>query len=98
MRTQPPRWLAVCVCTHAVMQDRHFNLVSCTPSDLTTRPTTDDAHYLESGISTRRQMGIRGGHCSFIDSSHFSVTHGGGILGLRTLLTTNTRGDRGLVA
>jgi hypothetical protein len=72
MRTQLPRWLAVCVCTHAVMQDRHFNLVSCTPSDLTTRPTTNDAHYLESGIGTRWQRGIRGGHCGFIDSSHFS--------------------------
>jgi hypothetical protein len=38
----------------------------------TTKPTTNDAHYLESGISTRWQMGIRGGHCGFTDSSHFS--------------------------
>ena len=67
MRTQPPRWLAVCVRTHAVMQDSHFNLVSCTPTDLTTGPTTKGAHYLENGIGTRRQMGIRGGHYGFID-------------------------------
>ena len=30
-------------------------------------PTTKGAHYLESGIGTRWQMGIRGGHCGFID-------------------------------
>src|SRR5436305_9967513 len=76
MRTQPPRWLAVCVRIHAVMQDRQFNLVSCTLSDLSTRPTTNDAHYLESGIGMRRQMGTRGGHCGFIVSSHSGGTHG----------------------
>ena len=33
--------------------------------DLTTRPTTNDAHYLGSGIGMRWQMGIRGGHYGF---------------------------------
>ena len=54
-RTQLPRQLAVCVRTHAVMQDCYFNLVSCTPLDLTTRLTANDARYLESGIGTRQQ-------------------------------------------
>jgi hypothetical protein len=35
---------------------------------------------------------------STLHTSRSSNTHGGGILGLRTLSTTNTRGDRGLVA
>ena len=42
---------------------------------LTTRPATNDAHYLESGIGMRWQMGILGGHCGFIVSLHSGGTH-----------------------
>jgi hypothetical protein len=72
-RTQPPRWLAVCIHTRAVIQDRHFNLASYTPmqASLQDRRLTT-LYYLEGGIGTRWQMGIRGGHRGFTDSSHFS--------------------------
>jgi hypothetical protein len=88
-----------------VIQDRHFNLVSYTLSGLSTRPTTNDAYYSESGIGTRQRMGIQGGHYGLTNSSYFSGQqiytwwrNPPAGAGLRTFSTINTRGNRGLVA
>jgi hypothetical protein len=60
---------------------------------LTTRPTTNNAYYLESGIG--RDSGWEFEVDTMASLSLYTVEEP---LSLRILLTTNTSGDRGLVA
>ena len=100
-RTQPPRWLAVCIHTRCDTGPSLQPGLLYTYPGLSTRPTTNDA-LLSRGWYWYKMADGNSRWTSWLHRllTLLRVADSGVIYraGLRTLSTTNTRGHKGLVA